>query len=93
VYSLTFPVRVMLPQQMPNPPNSAHPGDLLPVPKLHPGPCNSVGMRLRRERQTDRRAWQLSLYISRRLRLTQNVITQSGRHFSASADTVGVRVD
>jgi len=43
----------------------------LPLPKLHPGPCSSVGMRPRTDRQTHRRAW--SQYISRRLRLMRNV--------------------
>jgi len=32
-------------------------GQPLPLPKLHPGPCNSVSMQPRTDRQTDRRAW------------------------------------
>ena len=28
-------------------------GHPLPLPKLHPGPCNSVGTRPRTEKQTD----------------------------------------
>jgi len=54
-------------------------GHPLPLPTLHRGPCNSVGMRPRTDRHTDRhththrRAW--PQYISRRLRLTRNVIT------------------
>jgi len=32
-------------------PTRGHP---LPLPKLHPGPCNSVGMRPRTDRHTDR---------------------------------------
>jgi len=42
----------------------------LPLPSLHPGPCNSVGMRPRTDRH--RRAW--PQYISRRLRRTRNVM-------------------
>jgi len=38
-----------------NPPNSAQLGGIsYHSPKLHPGPCNSVGMRSRTDRQTDR---------------------------------------
>jgi len=38
-----------------NPPNSAQlGGSLYHSPKLHPGPCNSVGMRPRTDVQTDR---------------------------------------
>jgi len=53
-----------------NPPNSAQLGGIpYHSPKLHLGPCSSVGMRPRTarqtRRQTHRRAW--SLYISRRL--------------------------
>jgi len=53
MYSLTFRIRVMLPQQH-NLPNSAQLwGIPYHSPKLHPGSCNSVGMRLRTDRQTD----------------------------------------
>jgi len=38
-----------------NPPNSAQLGGILYAPKLHPGPCNSVGMRPRTDRHTDAR--------------------------------------
>jgi len=60
-----------------NPPNGAQLGvSLYHAPKLHPGPCSSVGVRPRTDRHTDRqthrRAW--SQYILRHLRLTQNVI-------------------
>jgi len=61
-----------------NLPNSAQLGSTpYHLPKLHPGPCSSVGMRPRTVRQTFRhtqthwRAW--PIYVSRRLRLTQNV--------------------
>ena len=38
-----------------NPPNSAQPGGgLYHVPKLHPDPCSSVGVRPRTDRQTER---------------------------------------
>jgi len=40
-------------------------------PKLHPGPCNSVGMQPQTYRQTHRRAW--PQYILRRLRLTREM--------------------
>jgi len=65
----------MLPQQrnrspIANSPNSAQlGGSLYHAPKLHPGPCSSVGIRPRTD--THRRAW--PQYILRRLRLTQNV--------------------
>jgi len=40
-----------------NPPNSAQlGGSLYHAPKLHPGPCSSVGVRPRTDRQTHRRA-------------------------------------
>ena len=39
-----------------NPPNSAQLGGIPYHSKLHPGPCNSVGMRPRTDRQTHRRA-------------------------------------
>jgi len=78
MYSLTFCVRVMSPTRVPiaNPPNSAQlGGSPYHSPKLHPGPCNSVGIRPQTVRQTDRqthrRAW--PQYILRHLRLTQNV--------------------
>jgi len=58
-----------------NPPNTAQ---LWGTPyhsnKLHLGPCSSVGMRPRTDRHTDRRTWSLTIYISRRLRLTRNVL-------------------
>jgi len=62
-----------------NPPNSAQLGGIpYHSAKLHPGPCNSVGMWTRTDiqstdRQTHRRTW--PQYISRGLRLTRNVIT------------------
>jgi len=77
-----------------NLPNSAHiegtPYSMPvgPLPKLHPGPCTSVGMRqgtdTHREtnRHTDRLAW--PIYISRRQQLTWNVLNilyiQLGEH-------------
>ena len=70
-------VPVMLPShatraRIANPPNSVQlGGSLYHAPKLLPGPCNSVGIWPRTDRQTDRRAW--PQYILRRLRLTQNV--------------------
>ena len=55
-----------------NLPNSAQLGGIpYYSPKLHPGPCNSVGMRPRTDRQTHRRAW--PQYISRRLQRRRNV--------------------
>jgi len=62
MYSLTFRVRVrvMWPTNairapIENPPNSAQLGGIpYHSPKLHPGPCNSVGMRPLTDRQTDR---------------------------------------
>jgi len=57
-----------------NPPKSAQRGELLPFPKLHPGPCSSVGMRRgQTQRQIHRRAW--PIYISPRLRLKRNAIS------------------
>jgi len=41
-------------------------------PNLHPGPCSSVGMWQRTDRQTHRQPW--SIHISPRLRLKQNVM-------------------
>jgi len=39
-----------------NPPNSAQlGGSLYHAPKLHPGPCSSVGVRMRTDRHTDAR--------------------------------------
>ena len=58
MYSLTFHVRVMLPEQrnrapIANPPNSAQLGGIpCHSPKLHLGSCNSVGMWPRTDRQT-----------------------------------------
>jgi len=63
MYSLTFRVRVMLPTchsnatraPIANPPNSAQVGgSLYHSPKLHTGPCTSVGMRPRTDRHTER---------------------------------------
>jgi len=70
----------MLPQQCKHAPTANLPisaqlaGIPYNSPKLHPGPCNSVGMRPRTERQsqTHRCAW--PEYISRRLRLARNAI-------------------
>jgi len=57
-----------------NPPNSAQPGGIpYHSPKLHPGPCNSVGMRPRTVTQTDRHRSRWPQYILRRLPLTRNV--------------------
>jgi len=53
----------------------------LPLPQVtSTGPCNSVGMRPQQtdRHQTHRRAW--PQYISRRLRLTRNVIMYNGWH-------------
>jgi len=80
MYSLTFCVRVMLHSNatrapIANPHNSAQLGGIpYHSPKLHPGPCNSVGMRPRTDthRHAHRRVW--PQYILRRLRLTRNVI-------------------
>jgi len=61
MYSLTFRVHVMLPSNatrapVANPPNSAQLGGIpYHSPKLHPGLCNSVGMRPRTDRHTDAR--------------------------------------
>ena len=59
MYSLTFCVRVMLPQQRnrctdcKSEKNSAQlGGNLYHAPKLHPGPCSSVGVRPRTDTQT-----------------------------------------
>ena len=61
MYSLTFRVRVVAIATQPVNQleirrivhNWGHP---LPLPKLHPGPCNSVGVRPRTDKQTHRRA-------------------------------------
>jgi len=59
-----------------NPPNSAQlGGSLHHAPKLHPGPCSSVGVRPRTDRQTHRCAW--PQYILHHLWLMQNVIKHS----------------
>jgi len=67
--------------RVPQTPNSAQVGSTpYHSPKLHPGPCSSVGIQRRTvtninrqtDRQTHRCAW--PLYISRRLRLTPNVM-------------------
>jgi len=66
-----------------NLPNSAQLGGIpFHSPELHPGPCNGVGMRPRTDRQTHRRAW--PQYISRRLRLTRNVIRLHAINFFAT---------
>ena len=63
-----------------NPPNSAQLGGMpYHSAKLHVGPCNNVGMRPRTDTQTHRRA--LPQYISRRLRLTRNVIKNGCQYF------------
>jgi len=59
MYSLTFRVRVMLPLQRnpctDYPPNTVQLGGIpYHSPKLHPAPCNSVGMRPRTDRSTHR---------------------------------------
>ena len=53
------------------------PTSLYNAPKLHPGPCSSVNVRLQTDTHTHthRRAW--PQYILRRLRLTQNVAKTS----------------
>jgi len=57
------------------------------APKLHPGPCSSVGVWPQTDRQTHRRAW--PQYILRRLRLTQNV--SSARRTTACRSSAGPR--
>jgi len=70
MYSLTFCVRIMLPYQR-NPCTDCKSVQWCTTrgipyhPQLHPGPCNSVDMRPRTDRQTHRRAW--PQYISRRI--------------------------
>jgi len=80
MYSLTFRVRVMLPQQR-NPctdcksASSAQVGGTgIPYhsAKLHPGPCNSVGMRPRQihrqtRRHTQTRVTTIHFYDSREM--------------------------
>jgi len=63
MYSLTFRVRVMLSYSnatrapIANPPDSAQLGGIpYHSPKLHPGPCNSAGMRPRTDTDTRARA-------------------------------------
>ena len=56
-----------------NPPNVG--GTPYHSSKLHPGPCSSVGMRPRTDRQTDAR----DHYLSRRLRFTRNVTKERKR--------------
>jgi len=57
-----------------NPSNNAQlQGTAYHSPKLHSGPCSSMGMRPRTDRH--RRVW--PIYISRRLRLMRNVTTGS----------------
>ena len=89
-HSLTFRVRRYVviatkPVRAPiaNPPIRAQlDGTPYHSPKLHPGPCSSVGMRRGTNRQTDahtdtktqRRRW--PIYISPRLHLTQNVMNE-----------------
>jgi len=50
-------------------------GQPLPCPKLHPGPCSSVGVRPRTDRHTHRQTNRCTRpqYILHRLRVTQNV--------------------
>jgi len=50
--------------------NWGHP---LPFPKLHPGPCNSVGIRPRTDRQRDRQTRVITIHFSRSIRLTRDV--------------------
>jgi len=59
-----------------NPPNSAQLGGIpYHFPKLHPGPCNSVGIRPWTDTQTDTQTRVTAIaYISRGLQLTRNVI-------------------
>jgi len=65
MYSLTFRVRAMLPQQhnsctdRKSAQYSTTRGHPLPSPNLHPGPCSSVGMRPRTDTQTDCSLWWL----------------------------------
>ena len=57
-----------------NPPNTAQlEGTPYHSPKLHPGPCSSVGMQRGTDRQAD--TWPWPIYISPRIRLTRNVIS------------------
>jgi len=59
-----------------NPSNSAQlDGTFYHSPKLHLGPCSSVGMRRRTDRHTHRYRRPWPLYTLPRLRLTQNVTT------------------
>jgi len=68
-----------------NPPDSAQlGGSLYHAPKLHPGPCSSVGVQPRTDTKTHRRAW--PQYILRCLRLTQNVNTVSTYHTDSTDD-------
>jgi len=94
-------VHVMLPNTtrapIANPPNSAQLGGIpYHYPKLHPGPCSSVGMRRRTDTQTDRHAHRQThrrewpQYILRRLRLTQNVITHTHIHIHYNTNTAAV---
>jgi len=70
-----------------NSPNSAQlGGSLCHAPKLHPGPCSSVGVWLRTDRQTHRRAW--PQYILRHLRLTQNVKKRNDCYQSAQLQQI-----
>jgi len=70
MYSLTFRVRVSNATHAPiaNPPNSAQLGAALPgyhSPKLHPGPCSSVGIRPRTDRHTDTPQYIAPLFSAR----------------------------
>jgi len=66
-----------------NPPTSAQLEGTPTIPKLYPSPCSSVGMQRETDRQThrltdthtDKHTYARDQYISRRLRLTWNVIT------------------
>ena len=69
--------------QIANPPNSAQlGGNLYHAPKLHPGPCSSVGVRPRTDTHTDRQTHRRAgrQYILRRLRRRQNVISFAPTH-------------
>jgi len=63
-----------------NPPNNTQLGAPYNSPKLHPGPCSSGHAAT--DRHTHRSAW--PIYISRRLRLTRNVVSSSSLSLSSS---------
>jgi len=73
------------------PPNIAQIGSTpYHFPNLHLGPCSSVGMGWQTKRQTDRRTW--PIHISRRLRLTGNVVNtfEIGNKFSVAQNCVTI---